>query len=703
MTTQETHTTRALRELVSDQPAVHPDIDDDQFTRPYVDVEEWREEPVRHRYVHGGFTGTRTRFSLYLPRAERYQGRFFQHITPVPDSEHLALRETGAASKIAMALASGAYFLETNGGGAVHTHGSDVDPTIGAYRANAACAQQSRAIAARVYGEHRPFGYAFGGSGGGFRTIGAAENTTGVWDGVVPFVIGSPMAIPNCFTVRLHALRVLRGAFDGIVDALEPGGSGDPYAHLSAPQREALSEVTAMGFPVQSWYAHDAMDLHGFAALFAGLALMDPGYFEDFWTVPGYLGADAPETLAGDRVQLDTTVLQVLTAADVAAGAHVAAGAAVAAHAGHGSGGVDDAWLGSTHEHEVPVAVRLSHPVDQAVLGAELVVTSGAAAGARFVVASVEGDTATFSPWNPDTMADLRAGDAVQLDNSRFLAAQTYHRHQVPGPDLASQYPVWDQFRRPDGEPRYPQRPFLVGPHFTAGASGTVPTGRFGGKMIVLGSLWDREAFPWQSGWYHARAAEHLGAELNERFRLWFTDHAVHADDEAQEHATHTVSYLGVLFQALRDLSAWVEDDVAPAPSTSYRVSGGQVLVPATAEERGGIQPVVDLSVGGSSRVEVPVGEGAVVRLNAEVPAGAGVVAAVEWDIDGDGTFPEVEGETGGKALSPGSRVQLERTVAYDRPGTHFVTARVTSQRDGDAANVHTRVQNLARVRVVVG
>ncbi|HEY8385407.1 MAG TPA: hypothetical protein VIK82_04230, partial [Porticoccaceae bacterium] len=57
---------------------------DKLFQQPYVDVDEWRDEPVRHRYVHGGFEGTETRFSLYMPPAEQYEGRFFQYITPVP-------------------------------------------------------------------------------------------------------------------------------------------------------------------------------------------------------------------------------------------------------------------------------------------------------------------------------------------------------------------------------------------------------------------------------------------------------------------------------------------------------------------------------------------------------------------------------------------------------------------------------------------
>jgi len=38
------------------------------FDHPYLDVDEWRDEPVLHRYVHGGFGGTATRFSVYRAR-----------------------------------------------------------------------------------------------------------------------------------------------------------------------------------------------------------------------------------------------------------------------------------------------------------------------------------------------------------------------------------------------------------------------------------------------------------------------------------------------------------------------------------------------------------------------------------------------------------------------------------------------------------
>src|ERR1700730_12252939 len=100
---------------------------DDYFSEPYVDVDEWRDAPVRHRYVHGGFAKTATRFSIYFPPPDKYAGRFFQHITPVPDSENLAQEAVGEEDKIGFSIASGGYFLETNGGGIPGEPGSAVD------------------------------------------------------------------------------------------------------------------------------------------------------------------------------------------------------------------------------------------------------------------------------------------------------------------------------------------------------------------------------------------------------------------------------------------------------------------------------------------------------------------------------------------------------------------------------------------------
>src|SRR4051794_33375907 len=134
---------------------------DTLFKEPYVDVDEWRDKPVRHRYVHGGVKGNDTRFFFYFPPKEKNQGRFFQYITPFPDNENLSQGASGEEDKIGFSVTHGAYFIETNEGGRIDflkpTAG---DPTIGAYRVNAASAQFSRVIAAQIYGGKRPYGYA---------------------------------------------------------------------------------------------------------------------------------------------------------------------------------------------------------------------------------------------------------------------------------------------------------------------------------------------------------------------------------------------------------------------------------------------------------------------------------------------------------------------------------------------------------------
>jgi hypothetical protein len=127
---------------------------DTLFKSPYIDKDEWRDEPVRHRYIHGGFAGTETRFSFYFPSKEKYQGRFYQYITPFPDNENLSQGASGSEDKIGFSISSGAYFIETNEGGKMDFSkpGPPSNPTIGAYRANAACAQFSKTVAARYTG-----------------------------------------------------------------------------------------------------------------------------------------------------------------------------------------------------------------------------------------------------------------------------------------------------------------------------------------------------------------------------------------------------------------------------------------------------------------------------------------------------------------------------------------------------------------------
>jgi hypothetical protein len=658
------------------------DVQDAYFAKPYTDVDEWREEPVPHRYLHGGFHGTDTRFSVYFPPAESYEDRFFQHVTPVPQSEHLAQTARGQEDRIGFATTSGGYFLETNGGGPNYGQpGTGADPTIAAFRANAACARYSRVLAARVYGrEHRPYGYLYGGSGGGYRTLAAVENTDGVWDGFVPYVIGSPMAIPNVFSVRMHAQRVLRDKLDAIVDATEPGG-GDPYAELDAEERAALTEVTRMGFPLRSWSGHRTMGTQAFSVLYPSVVALDPGYFEDFWTVPGHLGADsAPEDLIHrDRVRHRTTVAGLIRAEGDGDGA--------------ARGNVDNSFAAAD---SAVCGLELSLPVPVDTQGAELTVLTGTLAGTAFALSESRGSTALLDQQHTAGPAGLAPGDEIEIDNSNFLAAQTYHRHQVPGPDHPG-YPVWDQFRAADGGPRHPQRPMLAGPLFTGSAMGALPTGRPHGKMIVVCSLLDREAYPWQGDWYRQRVREHLGADgESANFRLWYVDHALHGDVESQEDPTHTVSYLGALHQALRDVAAWVETGAEPVATTAYAVADGQVHVPAAAEDRRGIQPVARLTANGAERAEVAAGEEVLLRAEITAPPGGGSVVAVSWDLEGAGTFARSE------SPAPAPRVVTELRHTFTEPGTHFVSVRASAHRDADPDTPFARLDTLARARIVV-
>ncbi len=155
---------------------------------------------------------------------------------------------------------------------------------------------------------------------------------------------------------------------------------------------------------------------------------------------------------------------------------------------------------------------------------------------------------------------------------------------------------------------------------------------------------------------------------------------------------------MGVLHQALRDLSAWVEKGVPPAATTAYEVKDGQVVIPPTAAKRNGIQPVVRVLANGAERAEVKVGEAVSLTATVEVPPGTGTVVAAAWDFEGVGDFP-VQAELGDTASA---RVDLQASHVFSKPGTYFTVLRVASQRQGDVETPFARVQNLGRARIVV-
>lgn len=672
--------------VLSQQSAANYVVKDTLFKVPFIDIDEWRDKPIRHRYVHGGFEGTTARFSFYFPQKDQYQGRFFQYITPVPDNENISQGAKGEEDKISFSIVSGAYFVETNGGGN-GVYGNNIN--VGAFRANAAAASFSKIVAQQIYGAHRTYGYCFGGSGGAYRTIGGFENSD-VWDGAVPYVVGSPVAIPNVFSIRMHAMRILKDKLPLIIDAMDAGGSGDPYAGLNSEEKEALMEVTKMGFPPQSWFGYKSMGIHGFAALYQGMVMADRSYFTDFWEKPGYLGSNPPSSLISARIRQQAKIKRAISVKEA-----ISLDLSVWAQTDQKRGTADAAWQRLLEKDDnLPVAFQLDQQLPKTdFLGGDLFIKSGNGSGKNLFISQIKGDIVILAGGDPTLIRSIKEGDDVLLDNSNFLAAQTYHRHQVPGKD----YSVWNQFLDKDGKPIYPQRPMQLGPLFTRSASGILPSGKFKGKMILLESLYDREAYPWQGDWYVSRAKEYLGDSLDQNFRIWYTDKALHGDISEQEYPTRTVSYLGVLQQALRDLSQWVEKGVAPPASTSYTIEDGQVIISKDANIRKGIQASVQLSFNGKKKIQIKKDQTLFLTATTQLPPNAGKIVSVEWDLDGTGKFAIKE-----KNVPSNKKGIFQSSHAFKTSGVYFPTVRIATQREGDTTTPFTRIFNLDRVRVIV-
>jgi hypothetical protein len=638
-----------------------------------IDVDEWRDTPVRHRYVNGHFAGTGSRFSFYFPPPEKFQGRFFQ------TTHQLLTSENADPGSIAFAIASGGYAVQSLPGpteriSSVAEAFEGRDPSLGGYRVNAAAAKFSRVLAARMYGDRRIYGYISGGSGGAFQVIASLQNSSGVWDGGVPYVMGTPEAIPNVFTIRIHALRVLKSKFPQIMDAIDPGGSGDMYAGLNEEERGALKEATLMGFPPGGWFDYPTLN-GGPLALVAGyVPKLDPTYVDDFWTKLGYLGTDPKSSIGKARIRHDATIVSSTTTGPL-------------------------------------TQIKLSSKPDGDLTGADLVITSGAAAGKSISLLDLSGmglglgarpgqsvpladkDSVSASGMfgsDPAVIASLKPGDKVRIDNSWYLALQTYHRHQVPTPD----YYAWDEFRGSDGKPIYPQRKVLIGPISAFNGAGSLQDGTFNGKMIAIQNLRDIDALPWQADWYRTKVHE---AGRAKDFRLYYMDHADHVGRPSGTRAARLVDYSGALQQALRDLSAWVEKGVQPPDETRYKIVDSQVEVPVTAAERKGIQPVVELKANGGPRAEVAVGQAVTFNARIETPPQTGQIVAAEWDFEGVGNYPDTE-----QLRDFRPTVTLEAKHTFSKPGTYFPVIRVTSQQEEYFGTPYARIQNLGRVRVIV-
>ncbi len=673
--------------------------EDPRFQKPFIDVDEQRKRRVGNgsevsfRYMHGGFEGTNVKFTFSFPDKESYQGRFYQYLSPFPGpNEEVASQGLeNEADHIAFALTHGAYFIESNmGSGAIF--GSESDATV-FYKSSAAVAEYSRVIAKQIYGEHRVYGYVYGGSGGGYKAMSCIENAR-AWDGAVPFVIGSPVSLPNCLTVWAHGMRLLRHAFPKIVDALDAGGSGDMYSGLNEEEAAALREITRMGIPPKTLYYFATMDDGALPVLSPTVHSMDPEYFTDFWTKPGYLGTEPDSNAVRDRIKFKSRVVAVGIPAKHREETGI-----------DSRNSVDDAWQKMLTDgsdafielEEVPAGDDLY------LCGVNITFDSGLAKGKKLLLGRIEGKKLIIGMcYGMDDLTQvlnaIQPGDEVSLDNSDYIAIQTYHRHQVPADPS---FTAWDQYKDDKGRPIYPQRPNVISYGFTYGGCGSVQDGQLQGKVIVMNSLLDGD-FPWQADWYRRKVEEVLGGKADDCFRLWYNDNCAHSGLVEPEEELRVTAYMGALYQALLDLSDWVEKGIPPAKTTNYKLEEGQVILPATAKERKGIQPVITLLAKGNACARVKAGDLVEFEALVEVPEGTGTCTMIEWSFEGEVDYPVKGGIVEHKVVEGIDCTIAKMTHSYEKPGTYFAVVRTKANRTGNQNEVFTQVRNICRARVIV-
>lgn len=273
---------------------ITPDCIDSLYAAPIIDAQTDETSPAPHHRVSGHFDGTDVQFTIYLPPADAFEGRFFQYTYPVvfAPATSTALADDRA---IGFALASGGFAVQAGNAGVA----------LG-YRHTAAAAKFAEQFAADYYGwDQEIFGYLYGPSGGSYQTVGAAENTAAIWDGFVPMVLGTPMSNPYDFTIRAAAELILGDKAEQISDAVLPGGNADPFATLDAGEAAMLDELLAFGVPLRAWELPDY--LLGRSDQFPdGLSGFLPpagadAYVTAFWNSAGYLGTE--DSPLGDAVR----------------------------------------------------------------------------------------------------------------------------------------------------------------------------------------------------------------------------------------------------------------------------------------------------------------------------------------------------------------------------------------------------------------
>jgi len=213
-------------------------------------------------------------------------------------------------------------------------------------------------------------------------------------------------------------------------------------------------------------------------------------------------------------------------------------------------------------------------------------------------------------------------------------------------------------------------------------------------KGMLVQNMQDGGAIYVSAEWYKRQVAS---KGKSDDFRVYVQEAAGHLD--GPNSSGGDVPYLGLLEQALRDLSSWVENDREPAKSTGYDFDRNQIYLKNTSAERHGLQPVIQLTADGSSRALVEPNK--VVNFSALIePAVSGdVITKIEWNPIGKGN----EWRALDFDVAEDGTVSVKMEHQYVEEKTFFPALRVTAYRHGaPAEGIVGNLMNQVSVRVIV-
>ena len=563
----------------------------------------------------------------------------------------------------------------TDGAFSVNWMSARNENAVTTHRHEAAATKVAKAYANKLYGNNaKIYSYFWGCSGGGTVAMAAAENTTGVWDAVQPQCIGTSIdAQYHSFYWQAHyTMAIPKAKRDAIAEAALPGGTGDIYAGLNEEEKSVLNEFLAAGFPLAVIGKHfsrltpliDPIDIR----------LGDPTYEDDFWSKPGYAGANPPNYLKAAKVDGFATITGITRDAQGVPTAVQFDPATVPA-----LGTTGDNYL----EYFVYGADGTTRLIDPTRSFGEPPENKR-----RFsLIGDLDKATGklTLTGTNSQVLLDaLKVGSKIRVNNRFILAMYFYPRHSIVA-GIRSH----DQYRNADGSPKYPQRKDLGAlthsSYRTMG--GRIETGDIKTKIMILEGMADQLSWPIFNVGYAERVQKALGPKANDMMRFYLHDNGSHATGGGEP---------GIFQQSMQDLMAWVERGIAPPPSTRYTVRNGQVFAAEKAVDRHGLQPVINFTANGSARAAVGVNQPVKLAATLEMPPKTGQIVQYNWTIAGTADAPTI-------VEKPQPLVNVDRTITFPSPGTYVVRLSVNGQRDGLVAPTNrTLLQNFKEVRVVV-